>query len=224
MPTSSKSPAADARFQYASGSLIPTADSGPIAFPGPLQENGKPSPKLLRFFIQKCLLTSEQERMSAEDWNNLGCAYAQLAKPNFKSAQSALSRAQALTLNEELLQIIEHNLEVLRGAVQEAAQAGTRSASKPVKASPATGKRLTVRKAERQESEPRKRKKGLIPLPDVRLWEAYKRLVPLGVRSLTHLATGGRSSSGPKTASGGRTTKASTTHSGKKPGSKGPRR
>jgi hypothetical protein len=58
--------------------------------------------------------------MKAGDWNNLGYAYASLPAPNLKSAGNAFSKAQALTRDEELLRIIQHNQRVIFSAVSKA--------------------------------------------------------------------------------------------------------
>jgi len=134
-------------FQYVSGSLIQLADSEPVAFPGPLQRTGSPAPHLLTAFIQQCQLRSQQPRMSAGDWNNLGYAYASLAPPNLQGAGSAFARAQALTRDEELLVIIRHNLRAVASAVSKAT-------------GPVTNSEL-----------PRRPPKVKLPLPDI----AYNR-------------------------------------------------
>jgi hypothetical protein len=192
-------------FQHVSGSFIQLADSEPVAFPGPLQRNGSPAPHMLQAFIQQCQLKSQQPRMSAGDWNNLGYAYASLPSPNLQSAGSAFVRAQALTRDEPLLLVIQHNLRVVTQALAKAATPGI---------SPA----------------PQRPPKQTLPLPN----RAYTLLInpqsrePLTLSRLTQPIPKPRGAatkpSTPSPARKKRTPKAAAPSRGKKPGAKGRRK
>jgi len=107
----------NAGYQYVSGSLILTNGAESVPFPGPLRRNGAPDPALLEAFILQCQLTSQQPRMKAKDWNNLGYAYATLPKPRLEGAKDAFARARSLTREPKLLGIIEANLALVDKAL-----------------------------------------------------------------------------------------------------------
>lgn len=107
----------NAGYQYVSGSLILTNGEESVPFPGPLRRNGAPDPALLEAFILQCQLTSQQPRMNAKDWNNLGYAYATLPTPRLAGAKDALTRARSLTREPKLLGIIEANLALVDKAL-----------------------------------------------------------------------------------------------------------
>lgn len=155
-------------YQYVSGSLILTEGSKSVPFPGPIRRNGTPDPELLKAFIRQCQLSSQQPRMEAKDWNNLGYAYATLPIPQLRGAQDAFTRARALTRDAKLLAIIQANLARVTEALS----------------------RLSVLDS----LPPARRVEGSIPLPDVAYLRHHKLVKSPRAAPPRKKASGGRAS------------------------------
>ena len=102
------------KFKFHEGSSIYRPSAQPEAFPDPSKKGEQPANETLKLFISQCLQPARQPLLKAVDWNNLGCAYASLPRPELKLAKEAFLQGLSLQPSSPLKETIEENLKTLK--------------------------------------------------------------------------------------------------------------